>query len=489
MLIRPLAQNPIKVVLIKTVFVQLFLLTVTIVLQSVENTDGLVISVGYWLIFLALLPAILLALLRKGKYILSSIVSFNIAPIWFLYLESVLPGYDAYEHTPAYRKLETYIVILFFIVCVNIGYLILIRPIGGLFARKISFISGLVIENTFFYNITIICFLLPIISFWIYYGSIEIVWKAMTAGRSGGGGSGLLIRNEKGGDSSLLIPITWLWQLVPLVGTIYLTRAQKLFQPVSLIPFLLLSVVVISYFLGGSRGEMMSVIGAPIFIILHQKWNLGLRVFLPITIVFGLLIGIMELQVRFRGNLIDVLLNTEKAVVNSGYSSITSFDITKTHRDNNFYLLSLLVNTYANEVEFEGFNTYYAIILNPIPRTIWPGKPIIGGAVGGVENQKKFVLKGPLIMGTTSLTTSVVGLGYMSSGYWGLVVVAFTYVVILLFFDSSILLTSEKNVFKSSIIGAGVFLGFWGFRSFLALIIAIYPVLIYIIILRLLSKR
>jgi hypothetical protein len=79
-------------------------------------------------------------------------------------------------------------------------------------------------------------------------------------------------------------------------------------------------------------------------------------------------------------------------------------------------------------------------------------------------------------MGTTSLTYSVVGDAYQANGIWGLLVYGAIFGLFTIFFDALTYYTREKQALAAGLLGVGVFLSFWGFRSLFALITFLYPI-------------
>jgi hypothetical protein len=141
------------------------------------------------------------------------------------------------------------------------------------------------------------------------------------------------------------------------------------------------------------------------------------------------------------------------------------------------YLFCLMVQGYPDRYAYEGFNNFFAILVNPIPRVIWPNKPILNGA-NDLSHQSLFILDGPLFMGTTSLTYSVVGEAYQADGMWAIFVYAIVYAFYLILFDGIIYYANQRQVLSVGVLGISVFLSFWGYRSFFALISFIYPLIL-----------
>lgn len=447
-----------------------------------ETTPELATICGIVAILISLFP-IIYALQKKNIAILFSGISvLNIAPVWFLYLESVLPGYDAYTYIqPGYRVLALFWISTFQFL-VNLIY-VLCWDRGHIFSiRSFAFLQYVRLTPVFYIRMTFLVFIIPLIVFYIFYGSASVLWTAMTAGRLEGS-SGLLIREPVGSASSFMLPFTWIWQLTPVFGCIAFVSSSKQFKLPATVSLLLGLIVIFVFFLSGSRGTMIFVATPALFFFFYYNWHRGLKFWLPASFLLIILIGIMELQVRFRGNLLDVIANPEKAARLQGLKSITTFDPTQSQRDNNMYLFCLMVKSYPDKYRYEGFNDFFAVLVNPVPRSVWPNKPILTGAMD-LNSQSSFVLSGPLTMGTTSLSFSIVGDAYKTAGLPGLLVYALVYGLFLLYFDGIIYYARKKDPLSVGILGMALFLAFWGYRAFFALISFLYPVILLLIFLR-----
>ena len=245
-------------------------------------------------------------------------------------------------------------------------------------------------------------------------------------------------------------------------------------------------IVIFVFFLSGSRGSMMFVATPPLFFLFYYNWHRGVRFWLPVSFLLISFIAIMEIQVRFRGNLLQVLANPEKAARLQDLKSITTFDPTQSQRDNNMYLFCLMLKSYPAKYSYDGFNDFFAVLVNPVPRSLWQNKPVLNGAKD-LSSQSAFVLSGPLTMGTTSLSYSIVGDAYKTAGLLGLAVYAILYGMFLVYFDGIIFYTNKKEPLSVAILGMVLFLAFWGYRAFFALISFLYPVLLLLIFFRLMK--
>jgi hypothetical protein len=450
-----------------------------------EVSAGMATTCGILAIVISLFPVLYAYQKKKIALLFSGLSIVNIAPIWFLYLEAILPGYDAHDYIqPGYRVLAFFWVSIFQFF-VNFIY-VLLWDKGHVFSiRSFSFLKFIRLKPAFYIRATFFVFIIPLVFFYLFYGSTSVLWTAMTAGRLEGS-SGLLIRDSIGSASSLMQPFTWMWQLTPIFGCIAFISSHKQYKFAATIALLLGFIVIFIFFLSGSRGTMIFVAAPALFFFFYYNWHRGFKFWLLASFLLIILIGIMEVQVRFRGNLLDVIANPAKAARLQGLKSATTFDPTQSQRDNNMYLFCLMVKSYPDKYAYEGFNDFFAVLANPIPRSLWPGKPVLSGAKD-LSSQSSFILSGPLEMGTTSLSFSIVGDAYKTAGLAGLLIYALVYGLFLLYFDGIIYYVRKKDPLSVGILGMGLFLAFWGYRAFFALVSFLYPVLLLLLFLRLIK--
>jgi hypothetical protein len=456
------------------------------ILIFLDASPGMAVSCGLLAILISLTPVIYAFQKRKISLLLSGISIVNLAPIWFLYLESVLPGYDAYTYIQPEVRIQAFLWVSVFQLLVNLIYLLCWDNTRAASIRHFSFIRFVRPTPLFYIRLTAVVFFLPLLFFYFYYGSASQLWTALTGGRLEGS-SGLLIRDSVGSASSFMLPLTWIWQLTPLFGCIAFVSARRRNKFSATICLLTGLAVIFVFFLSGSRGTMIFVATPVLFFLFYYNWHRGARFWIPAILLLAILIAIMEIQVRFRGNLLDVLSNPEKAARSQGLKSATTFDPTQSQRDNNMYLFCLMVKSYPEKYAYEGFNDFFAVLANPVPRSLWKNKPVLKGAED-INAQSAFVLSGPLTMGTTSLSFSIVGDAYKTAGLSGLLIYALIYGLFILYFDGILYYVRKSNPMSIAILGMSLFLVFWGYRAFFALVSFLYPVILLLIFLKIMQK-
>lgn len=426
-------------------------------------------------------PLLVAAWHRNLEIALSAVSLLNLAPLWFLYLESLLENHDARDFIDPDTRVLALLYATIFQAMVNGYYLLFRKRVSRFSTRFFGEIAKTEMSTKSYFILTLLAFMIPLVVFTAYYGSVDQVWTNATAGRASGSGS-ILKQESIGNSSSLLLPIVWLWQLPPVFGIIAFTKSKTKLSPIALIPLLLGGVIIFVAFLSGSRGNLMYVGSPYLFFLVYYNWRRGVKFWLALLALFFCIIAVMEIQVRFRANLLDVIMDPDAAAKSRQMDSITTFDPTKSHRDNNMYIFCLAIKGYPSRYEFEGYNDLVAVLVNPIPRYFWPDKPVLVGAKG-MEEQPAFILDGPLTLGTTSLSMSVIGEAYRSGGLIGLAVYSFIYGLFGVVIDGLLRIPSKSPVLVA-LLAFGVFLSFWGFRSFFALVTFLYPFLLIIAILR-----
>jgi hypothetical protein len=449
------------------------------------ESHTLAVCCGVLAILVALTPIFYAVSNKRFILLFSCISAINMSPIWFLYLEAVIPGYDAFVYSQPRYRMEAFFWVAVFMIFVNLCYLIFWKNGSSFSIKTFVFLKTIKLKPSFYAWLTILAFAIPLVGFYWYYGSTDKLWTHLTAGRSEKGIE--LIQESVGGLGALLNPLTWILQLTPMFGAIAYVSYKRRYQLLPILSIILSVIVIFVFFLSGSRGTMMFVAAPVLFFLFYYNWHRGLKFWIPAAISLFLIIGVMELQVRFRGDLLTVITDPAKAARENDMKSVTTFDPSKSHRDNNTYLLCLLIKGYPDKYSYDGFNDFFATLANPIPRAIWPSKPLMNGAKD-LAYQPQWVLDGPLFMGTTSLSFSVVGEAYLAQGILGLLVYASVYALFLIFFDGIIYYTRDKQPLAAGMLGVGVFLAFWGFRSFFALTTFLYPIMFFIIAMSVVRK-
>jgi len=390
------------------------------------------------------------------------------APVWFLYLEAIFDSGDAWQ-LPPNSVLESLSYCAFFLFLFNLFYRQ--RDIS-LFTRLNNSLLLVDLPSKKLASVAIFLTLFIILAvFAINNFDLQQVVNLYSGGRSTGAG-GIIKRSGLGGFEVFLQPISFLAPVVPTIASLSLvnfnarTKISFIHSFFALLCALLICFIV---FLGGSRGNLAEYLAGPMLIWLIFGRKLQPLVFISTSLtIFLLVIGIWQYQVNTRSNLLDNLGN---------FSSLSSFNIAETHRDNNLYLFTLDVMYRPSLYPFEGFGELAYLMVNPIPRAIWPEKP-----KGIQESASSFSTPtgpysiGPIKIGTSSLSCTIVCDGFKMNHIFGISIYAFIFSYISSLWDS----LARSKLFHHPlffIAACSYFFWFvWGFRSGFAFVTAMYTV-------------
>lgn len=430
-------------------------------------------AMQYYALVLALaslVPVVWRAIYEPRK-LMSSHTVVLVAPIWFLYLEAIFPEGDAWV-LPAHNVVHALAYAAFFLAVFNVAYVFRMPACAVRFHEKHFRVQ---LPTNFFPIVGIAFTLLMLFVIWGYYGfNASRAIEAYLGGRSTGSG-GLIKRGGIGGWEVFLQPFAFMAPVVPTLAALSWVRfgkETKAALPLRLLVSTCACLLIFMMFLGGSRGNMAVFLVGPAAIWLLFGRKLPKSVFVGTTAaLFLLLIGTWEYQKRNRSNLLDKVNSVEDMIAD------TSFNPMETHRDNNLYLFTLNLMYMPNPFPFEGYREFWLMLLNPIPRAIWAGKPKgIQESKYTFEVAKGPVTKGPIKVGTASLSSSIVSDGFRMHHYFGIVLYAVIFGLMASAWDR----LGQHRLFTSKLYfilnSAWLFWLLWSFRSSFAWITGMYSV-------------
>lgn len=396
----------------------------------------------------------------------------TLSPIWFLYLEAALPGGDAWL-LPASPVIQTLSYGAFFMMVVNLAYVG--RPrrfVINFHERRFNRVVNPAFLPIVGITLTAVTFMVVLAR---YGWSWETTKDVYLAGRAAG--SGLIRRGGTGGWEVFLQPLEFMSSTVPTIAALSWVRfSQERAAPFALrvLVTACAAFLIFAMFLGGSRGNMAVFLAGPavIWLVFGTKAFGKLPFYLLTAALFLLLIGVWEYQKRTRVDLLKEVESIEDIV------GKTSFNPTDTHRDNNLYVFTLHQMFRPTPYPFEGYFEFYLMAVNPIPRALWPGKP-----KGIQENQYTFSTPvgpeamGPVNLGTSSLSKTILGDGFEMHHYFGMVLYAVIYALTASTWD----VIGQRRMLATKLYFivncAWLFWMLWGFRSAFAFTTGMYPVL------------
>jgi hypothetical protein len=405
------------------------------------------------------------------RFLLSCYVVVTLVPIWFLYLEAVFPDGDCWK-LPADAVIHALSYAAFFLMIFNLAYAAK-PPAGVIRFHERNFMKA--VNPAFLPLLGIGLTVLTFVVVLARYGwSWEATKEVYMAGRAGG--SGLIRRGGTGGWEVFMQPLDFMCASVPTIAALSWVRfSQERIAPVPLRLGVTAcgAFLIFVMFLGGSRGNMAVYLAGPAAIwVLFGRNVLGKVPYYAVTAMLFLgLLGVWEFQKRKRNYLLEDVESVGDIVEQ------TTFDPTKTHRDNNLYVFTLH-DMYVPEVyPYKGYSEFIGMLVLPIPRALWPNKPR-----GIQENKYTFsvakgpVTKGPIKMGTASLSASILCDGFYMHHYVGVALYAMIYGLLASAWDyigqRRYLATKLYFILNC----AWMFWLLWGFRAAFAFFTGMYPV-------------
>ncbi len=213
------------------------------------------------------------------------------------------------------------------------------------------------------------------------------------------------------------------------------------------------SLVLLTFILqSGSRRLVVVVIGSALV-----TWFVARRRDIKPT---AYIITFALLFVIFVAN--DFLLAQRKI----GFEEIT-YDVSQFRGvvvDDNFWAMGETIRAIPDEVDYAGFATPWYMIVRPIPRVLWPNKPVDPG----------FDLAEHLRQNGVSFSITAMGEAYMSFGWVG--IAAGGLILGWLSKNWSQFLDFNVGIVATALYGLGVMALFMGIRSYIELIIMTYPI-------------
>jgi oligosaccharide repeat unit polymerase len=209
-----------------------------------------------------------------------------------------------------------------------------------------------------------------------------------------------------GGWGALLDHLPYFGYLVPVL-TVTLAGRIGWLKPSTVMAILMSLLLFVLLAQGGGRRVVGVMAGAPLITWILAQPRIDLRRAVVIVIAVIAILGFMELMLEYRNRGLGAVLGTEKIVLNVGRINI----------DDNFYRLSQVINIIPDKHDYVYHRHLYFTLVRPIPRALWPGKPVDGGF-----DLAQFIgAKG------LSLSSTVLAEWYMSGGFFLIAVGGFIY--------------------------------------------------------------
>jgi oligosaccharide repeat unit polymerase len=417
---------------------------------------ALVLSAG-------LLAAPIAAAFRQAKALLRAEHLLVVAPIYWLLLD-LLQGAYSMDDISVDEIEEAFIGICIFVCCVWIGSMA--RP-----WRLPQFIKDTVskdLPSSIYFYLAVASFLLGISRFAV---ATDFNLIAMFQSIGSGRWDAPWARGQLGGWDSFLDHLQYFGYLTAVL-TVVVGRRIGWLNWRTIVSALMSVVMALFLVQSGSRRVIGVVVGmALIFWILVQDRGLKVKHAVAIALTVIALLFAMQFMLKYRNVGLTVALS-EPAVEQQALSPNEYL-----HVDDNFYRLCQVIQLIPDPhpYVYHGYLVY--ALVRPIPRVLWPGKPVDAGfdltrAVGDRE---------------VSYSCSVIGELYMSLGLLGIALGGWLYGRLAALVNG--VLSQSTAVGGVVIYSIGAMALFSGMRSMLELVLVSYVLIAWVVLSRLFAAR
>jgi len=396
--------------------------------------------------------------LRQPKALLRGECLLSLAPIYWLLLD-LLQGVYAMEDITADQVRTAFLAIGIFVVVVWLAALRRSWRIPGI---VISSVSQEFPINTYF-ALAIACFVIGMLNFAVpcNFNPVEMVYYLGQERWAAPWGRGQL-----GGWDAFLDHLQYFGYLLPVL-TVVIGRRLGVRNVRTLICIALSVVMALFLAQSGSRRVIGVVGGMALILWVLDQQRLRIKHLLTSALAIIALLVTLQVMLEYRNVGLSVLVG--QGDVPSGRQEKRQVLEEKHLRvDDNFYRLCQIIQLIPAQYPFVYHKYLVYVIVRPIPRVLWPGKPVDPG----------FDLPTALGVEGLSLSYSVIGELYMSLGLIGVALGGWLYGRIAS--TASGLLARCRTQGALVIYSIVVMALFSGMRSILELILVSYVVLAWV---------
>src|SRR5215213_2456591 len=412
---------------------------------------ALVMSTG-----LAIAPVV--TALRYPKTLLRGETLLSLAPIYWLLLD-LLQGVYAMQDITADQVRQSFLAIGIFVLMVRFSAL---RRSWNIPKVLISSVSQEFSINTYF-ALAIACFALGMLNFAVpcnfnVFEMVHYLGQERWAAPWG--------RGQLGGWDAFLDHLQYFGYLLPVL-TVVIGRRVGL-RNTRTILCLGMSVIVALFLAQSGSRRVIGVIGgmALILWVLDQHRLRIKHLVMTIVAIFALLIT-LQVMLEYRNVGLSVLVGTGE-VPSRRFEKTQLLEEQHLRVDDNFYRLCQIIQLIPDSHPFVYHKYFVYVIVRPVPRIFWPGKPVDPG----------FDLPTALGVEGVSFSYSVIGELYMSLGFIGIALGGWFYGRIA---STASGLLARCNTQGALVIYSIVVMAlFSGMRSILELILVSYVVLAWV---------
>ena len=398
------------------------------------------------------------AALRYPKALLRGESLLSLAPIYWLLLD-LLQGVYGLQDVTADQVRQAFLAIGIFVVMMWLGS---IRRPWRIPQVVISSVSQEFSINTYF-ALAVACFLLGMLNYAVpcnfnVFEMVQYLGQERWAAPWG--------RGQLGGWDAFLDHLQYFGYLLPVLTVVLVRRAGV--RNARTIICIAMSIVIALFLAQSGSRRVVGVVGgmALILWVLDQR-RLRIKHLLASVVAVVALLVALQFMLEYRSVGLSVLVG--KSEVASGrYEKRQILEEQHLRVDDNFYRLCQIIQLIPESHPFVYHKYLVYVIVRPVPRVFWPGKPVDPG----------FDL--PTVLGVqgVSYSYSVIGELYMSLGFIGIALGGWLYGRVAS--TASGLLAGCRTQGALVIYSIVVMALFSGMRSILELILVSYVVLAWV---------
>ena len=340
------------------------------------------------------------AALRYPKALLRGESLLSLAPIYWLLLD-LLQGVYGLQDVTADQVRQAFLAIGIFVVMMWLGS---IRRPWRIPQVVISSVSQEFSINTYF-ALAVACFLLGMLNYAVpcnfnVFEMVQYLGQERWAAPWG--------RGQLGGWDAFLDHLQYFGYLLPVLTVVMVRRAGV--RNARTIICIAMSIVIALFLAQSGSRRVVGVVGgmALILWILDQR-RLRIKHLLTSVVAIVALLVTLQFMLEYRSVGLSVLVG--QGEIRSGRSEKRQI-LEEQHLrvDDNFYRLCQIIQLIPESYPFVYHKYLVYVIVRPVPRVFWPGKPVDAG----------FDLPTALGVEGVSYSYSVIGELYMSLGFIGI---------------------------------------------------------------------
>ena len=412
---------------------------------------ALVMSAG-----LALGP--LSAVLRNPKALLRGEALLALAPIYWLLLDLLQGVYPLDDIAPDEIR-QAFLAIGLFVVMVWIGAARRSWPIPNVLVRSASQEFSL----RMYFALALACFFLGMLNFAIpckfnVFEMVHYLGQERWAAPWG--------RGQLGGWDAFLDHLQYFGYLLPIL-TVVIGRRVGLRNPRTIVCTAMSIVITLFLAQSGSRRVIGVVAGMALVLWILDQHQLRVKHLLATLVVICALLLALQIMLEYRNVGLSALVGSGEPTA-SGREKSQMLEEEHLRVDDNFYRLCQIIQLIPKSHGFVYHEYLVYVLVRPVPRVFWPGKPVDPG----------FDLPTALGVQGVSYSYSVIGELYMSLGFIGIALGGWFYGRVASF--ARALLSHSTTQAALVIYSIIVMALFSGMRSILELILVSYVVLAWV---------